>query len=398
MRRWVIRAAIVLAVVLAGMALRATVFRPDAVPVTLFRAARGTVEETVTNSKAGTVKARRRSRISTEVGGRVDFIGARAGDRVRKGDVLLRIYDRDLRASLNLAEQDLATARAAAQEACFAAGQAERDLKRNLDLKVDRIVSEEMLERLRATRDGESARCEAVQAGAGRAAAAVDLARANLGKTVLIAPFDGVVAELKAEVGEWVSPSPPALPIPPVFDLIDPGSIYVSAPMDEVDAGRVATGQAARITLDPFPGRSFTGKVTRVAPYVQDVEQQNRTFEVEVDLDDAEFARRLLPGTSADVEVVLRRSEQVLRIPSYALLEGDRVLVYTEGRTLLGRRIRVLRSRSITAGLKNWEFAEVREGLQEGDPVVVSLDRSEIKDGAYAIERASGTAGGGPGP
>src|SRR5438093_6746286 len=88
------------------------IVRPDPVPVTIYRLARGTVEETVTNSKAGTVKARRRAKISPEIGGRVDFIGFRPGQRVRKGDVLLRIRDNDLRAALALAEQDLESAKA----------------------------------------------------------------------------------------------------------------------------------------------------------------------------------------------------------------------------------------------------------------------------------------------
>src|SRR5712691_13085814 len=84
-----------LGVYLAGMVGRGIykVVRPDPVPVTVYRLARGTVEETVTNSKAGTVKARRRSKISPEIGGRVAFIGARAGDHVKKGQVLLRIND-----------------------------------------------------------------------------------------------------------------------------------------------------------------------------------------------------------------------------------------------------------------------------------------------------------------
>ncbi len=72
--------------------------RPDPVPVTVYRLARGTVEETVTNSKAGTVKARRRARISPEIGGRVAYIGFRPGAHVRKGEVLLRINDSDLKA------------------------------------------------------------------------------------------------------------------------------------------------------------------------------------------------------------------------------------------------------------------------------------------------------------
>src|SRR5207245_1568634 len=174
------------------------------------------------------------------------------------------------------------------------------------------------------------------------------------------------------------SPSPPALPIPPVYDLIDPTSIYVSAPLDEVDAGTIAAGLPARVTLDPYPHRSFEGTVTRVAPYVQDAEQQNRTLEVEVDFDDAAFARSLLPGTSADVEVILRSVEKVLRIPTYALLEGDRVLVFNGGHLV---------ARQVKTGMRNWEFSEIQEGWKEGEPVVVSLDRAEVKEGVRATIR-----------
>ncbi len=354
------------------------IVRPDPVPVTVYRLTRGTVEETVTNSKAGTVKARRRARISPEIGGRVAFIGFRPGAQVRKGEILLRISDSDLKASLALAEQDLATSRASAQEACLAADLAGRDLRRTQDLKDDRIVSAEMLDRLQSQSDSAAARCRAARANAERAQAAIDLARANLNKGVLRAPFDGVVAELKAEVGEWVSPSPPALPIPPVFDIIDPRSIYVSAPLDEVDTGKIHPSQPALVTLDPYPNRSFKGHVSRVAPYVQDIQEQNRTLEVEVDFDDVEFARSLLPGTSADVEVILRSVEKVLRIPTYALLEGDRVLVFNGGHLV---------ARQVVTGLRNWEYAEVKDGLSEGDPVVVSLDRAEVKEGVRAVIR-----------
>ncbi len=369
-----------LGVYLAGMVGRGIykVVRPDPVPVTVYRLARGTVEETVTNSKAGTVKARRRAKISPEVGGRVESIGSRSGAQVRRGDVLLRIYAGDLKASLALAEQDLVTSRASAREACLAADLAKRDLKRTLDLKDESIVSVEVLDRLQSQSESSAARCDAAHANAERAQAAVDLAHANLNKTVLRAPFDGVVADLKAEVGEWVSPSPPALPIPPVFDIIDPTSIYVSAPLDEVDAGKVRPGQTARVTLDPYPNRSFQGHVTRVAPYVQDIQEQNRTLEVEVDFDDAAFARTLLPGTSADVEVILRSVENVLRVPTYALLEGDRVLVFDGGRLV---------ARQVKTGMRNWEFSEAKEGLNEGEPVVVSLDRAEVKEGVRATIR-----------
>ncbi|HET6278853.1 MAG TPA: biotin/lipoyl-binding protein, partial [Candidatus Polarisedimenticolia bacterium] len=138
--RWLGRLLIVIAVIAAGVALYLTVFRPEPIPVTLYRVDRGAVEETVANSKAGTVKARRRARMSPEIGGRVAAIGARPGDEVRQGEELLRINDDDLRASLALARQDVVTAEASAREACLSAEQAGRELARNLDLSAERIV------------------------------------------------------------------------------------------------------------------------------------------------------------------------------------------------------------------------------------------------------------------
>jgi HlyD family secretion protein len=377
MVRWAKRLGILAALVLVAIALRYTVFRPKPVPVTLHRVGRGTVEDTVSNSKAGTVTARRRAKISPQIGGQVEFIGAREGAPVRSGEVLLRINDRDLRANLALAREEVATAEGTSREACATAEQAGRELARNERLRGENIVSEDLLDRLRSQRDAAVARCEGARAAVERARAAVVLARANLDKTVLRAPFDGVIADLRTEVGEWASPSPPALPIPPVYDIIDPSSIYVSAPLDEVDSGRVASGLPARVTLDPYPGRTFPGRVVRVAPYVLDLEAQNRTLEIEVEFDDTAFSRTLLPGTSADVELLLKAVNDVLRVPSYAILEGDRVLVLDDG---------VLASRTVATGLRNWEFAEVTSGLSEGDPVVVSLDRAEVKEGARAVE------------
>ncbi|HEV8120131.1 MAG TPA: efflux RND transporter periplasmic adaptor subunit [Candidatus Polarisedimenticolia bacterium] len=377
MNRWVKRLLVVAGILAAIAVVKLTVFRPKPVPVTVQRVARGKVEETVANSKAGTVTARRRAKISPIIGGQVVFLGPRKGVSVKEGEILLRINDRDLRASLGLAKQEVATAQAAARQACFNADQAEVDVRRSESLRSENIVSEDVLDRLRSTRDAARAGCEAARAQVGRASAAVEVAQANLDKTVLRAPFDGIVADLKAELGEWASPSPPALPIPPVYDIIDPTSIYVSAPLDEVDAGRVSQGLPARITLDPLPGKSFPGRVARVAPYVQDIEAQNRTLEIEVEFDDVAFSRTLLPGTSSDVEVVLKAVDHVLRIPAYAILGDNKVLVLKDGR---------LESRVIETGLRNWEFAEVKSGLQEGDPVVVSLDRAEVKEGARAVE------------
>jgi HlyD family secretion protein len=367
------RIAVVLLLLAAAVALRYTVFRTDPVPVTVTRLATGRVEQTVTNSKAGTVQTRQRASLSPEMGGLVVELPARKGSRVAAGEIVLRLSDADYQAQVALQERSLEAARAAASEACLTAEQAKRDDARYDTLAREGVISAELGEQARSRRDAGDAGCVAARARVRQAESALALARAQLAKTVLRAPFPGVVAELKTELGEWITPAPPGVPIPPVIELIAPEEIYISAPLDEVDVGKVHVGQPVRITMDAYPGQGFPGKVVRVAPYVLDIQEQNRTFEIEAEFDDAEFARNLVPGASADVEVILAAKDGVLRVPTSALMEGNRVLVVEND---------VLVEKPVTTGLRNWEFVEVTGGLSAGDLVTVSLDRLEGKAGA----------------
>lgn len=370
---WIRRLLVVAAIAGAALFLTLTRFDPDPIPVRVAAVSRGRVEATVTNSRAGTVKARRRAKLSPEIGGRVAALPHPKGERVRRGQTLLQIDDALQRARLGVAEGELATAAAQKEQACLAAERAERELARTRRLAQDGIVSTDLLDGVESAARTAQAGCHAATAAVGRTRSAVDLARTELDKTVLRAPFDGIVAEVSIEVGEWISPSPPALPIPAVIDFLDTSSIYVSAPMDEVDSARIRAGQRARITVDSHPGHSFVGKVARVARYVLDVQAQNRTVEIDVELDEPTAGEALLPGTSADAEVVLDAHEGVLRIPTSALMQGGKVLVAND---------RHLVERTVVAGIKNWDATEVKSGLAEGEQVVVSLDRSEVKAGA----------------
>ena len=141
-----------------------------------------------------------------------------------------------------------------------------------------------------------------------------------------------------------------------------------------MDAANIKVGQVSRITLDAIKGKSFAGKVKRIAPYVLELEKQARTVEVEVDFVEPPTSENLLVGYSADVEIVHTTHDAVLRIPTPSLLEGKRVLVYkTDG---------VLEERAVTTGLANWEHTEITAGLNEGDQIVLSLDQAGVKAGA----------------
>ena len=372
MRRWMIRIAVLLVLVAGGFVLRATLLRPDPLEVQASALGKGRVEETVTNTRAGTVKARRRAQLAPEVGGRVVAIAHREGETVRAGEVLMRLDTSVTEAQVTLSRRELQAVEAQRQQSCVAAERARRELGRISKLAKEGIVSADMLDQAQTAAESTEASCRAARAAVEQARAAVELSSRRIGQLVITAPFDGIVADLSVELGEYTTPSPPGMPIPPVLDLIDPDSLYVSAPMDEVDSARIAPGQPVRVTIDAYPGRSFSGRVTRVAPYVLDVEEQNRTVEIEVALDNPD-AVRLLPGTSADVEVILQSREDVLRIPTPALLEGGKVLVVQSGK---------LEERTVRTGLRNWDWTEVLEGLSPGDQVVTSLDKPEIKAGA----------------
>ena len=371
--KWLKRILVLVGIVVVVLLLRFTVFAPEPVPVSVYTVQQGRVEETLTNSKAGTVKVRQRARMSPEMGGRVAYLGVREGDRVKAGTLLLRLEDSELRASLEVAERAYKSGQSAAREACVVADLAGRELERNRVLHQGGMISDSVLDQLSNRFEAARVRCETAKVDTERAGASVSLARATLKKTELRTPFEGIITEVTTEVGEWVSPSPPAVPIPPVITLQNENSIYVEAPMDEADVGRLRAGLPVRVSLAPFPSRFFQGKVVQVAPYVEDIQGQNRTVDIEAEFTDKVFSRSLLPGTSADLEVILDAHEKVLRIPTYVLLEGNRVLLVS------GKR---LVTRNVQTGLRNWEFVEIREGLKEGDRVATSLDRPEVKEGA----------------
>lgn len=399
MRRWVVRLAVLALVLVVVVAVGAWMLRKDPVPVTVFLAARGPVEATVTNSKAGTVKARRRARVSPEIGGRVTTVGVSKGEAVTAGQLLIKIDDTSLRAQAAGAERALDAARGMEEESCLARDQAERDYARAERLAGEQLISEETMDQVRNRRAMARASCGTAQARRRQIESDLAMARDQLRKTEVRAPFDGVVAEVETQTGEWITPSPPGIPMPSVLDLIDTGSIYVSAPLDEVDKEKVAAGQPVRITLDAFPKRSFPGSITRIAPYIESRAEQSRTFEIEVEFDDEAFARSLPPGASADVEVILEARKDALRIPTYALIEGKRVLVLDgcgAGGSEAGAWNRLMKgsseclvARNVATGLRNWEFVEITDGLEAGERVVVSLDRSEVGPGVRARQTAT---------
>lgn len=380
LRRGLIAAAVV--AVLAALTFSLT--RPKPIAVAVAAVDTGKVETTVANTRAGSVTACRRAKLAPPLGGRIDKLLVREGDRVKAGQVLVELWNDDLSARERISVEQRGTAQAHVREACQVADNARRNAERTRALRDKGFVSEERVDQAESEAKARQAGCDSARAQVQEASARIGASRADTSRTVVKAPFDGIVAEVNGEVGEYLTPSPPGIPTLPAIDLIDDSCLYVSAPIDEVDAAQLKVGMGGRISLDAYRGKHFTGKLRRIAPYVLALEKQARTVEVEVEFDGADDIRHLLVGYSADIEVVVDAHDNVLRIPTSALMPGSRVLLLNADG--------VLEERKIEAGLSNWEFTEVKSGLGRGDRVVTSLERAGVKAGAAAVEEQKASA------
>jgi HlyD family secretion protein len=375
---------IIAIIVIALIVLIAFLSRSKPLPVAMVAVTRGNVEASVSNTRAGTVKPCRRAKLAPSAGGQISRMRVKKGDRVVAGQILLELWDEDMHAQEKLSRDQLTTSELRVREVCSMAEAAQRDAERSKELRDKGFISSQQLDRTLTDAQSRQAACDGAHSDIEQSKSRIEVAQKNLERMVLRAPFSGIVADISGELGEFATPSPPGIPTLPAIDLIDDSCMFVSAPIDEVDAAKLKVGQSSRITLDAIKGHLFAGKVRRIAPYVLEVEKQARTVEVEVEFSERPKDENLLVGYSADVEIVHDIHTQVLRIPTQTLMEGKRVLLFrSDGK---------LEERVVFTGLANWEYTEVLAGLNEGDQIVSSLDRPGIKAGVAVLPEVTPAA------
>ncbi len=365
-------------ILLAGMAYYFSK-RPEYIAVTVYKIAKGEVKSSVSNTRVGTIKACRRAYLAPSTGGNVAKLFVKEGDKVKQQQVLLEVWNGDLKAQLRLQQAQIKVNQANAKQVCELAAGAKRDAKRIERLKkVDHIISDEQVDQSTTQAKAQASACLAARAEIEVSKANLAIVEQSIERTIVRAPFDGTIAEINAELGEYVTPSPPGIPTLPPIDLLDISCLTVSAPIDEVDAAQINVGMSVCVSLDAFKQPRCSGVVSRIAPYVLEKEKQARTVEVEVKLNKPEDLKSLLPGYSADIEVLVAQHKSVLRVPAEAVLEQNQVL-------LIGKNGQ-LQEAKFKAGLANWNYVEVLSGLSAGDLIVRSVGRDGVKPGAYVVE------------
>ena len=331
----------------------------------------GQVEQTINNSRAGSIKACQRSKLSMPIGGRVAELHVKQGDQVVAGQTLLKLWNDDQKALLKQRQAQLEATKLKQQEICFQYDYATSEANRQTALDKQKLTTQHNVDQALTQQKSTEASCEVAKVQVKQAEASVDMQQAILQQTVLTAPFAGVIAEINGEVGEFVTPSPPGVPTPPAVDLINTDCFYVTTPIDEIDASQLTLGQKAKVSLDAFVGRTFDARLIRIAPYVQELERQARTVDIDLELVQKPTDTHLLIGYSADAKIILSEKQQSLRIPTQAIMEDNMVFVVNQHN--------VIEQREIGVGIQNWTWTEITSGLSEGERVVTTLDLDTIE-------------------
>lgn len=304
-----------------------------AIPVEVVRPTRG--EMRATYSGTATLEAEADAEVLARVGGEVQRVLVEEGDRVRAGQLLAVLDDRQL--SLEVAQARAVLAKA------------EQDYRRQIELHERGLVAAGAFENLRF--DLESLR------------ASYELARLQLSYTGIRAPFDGVVAVRHVKRGENLPAGAPA------FRITDSSPLKAAVFIPERELRRVAPGQSATLQIDALPGQVFPARVTLVAPTV---DAATATFKATIEVADPHV--QLRPGMFARIGIVFERRQGALRVPRAALVDAESspsVFVVRGGKAV---------QQPVRLGLSDAGLVEVTAGLEGGEQIVVA-GQSGLKAG-----------------
>ncbi len=372
--KWVGRVVFILALIVAGVvARRMWPERPLAIRAATVQV--GAVRDVVSSSTAGEVAPESRATLRAELGGQVVAVVKKRGERTKKGELLARIDPSDLDVKLRQATAAVATAEAQVQQAAARVDTMKRQSERAKQLLLGGAGTAQVSEDTAAALLESSRALQTVQSQREQALAQLVAAKVARGKADIVAPFDGLLTDVHIQLGDSLPPSSP------VAHIIEDSRLHVDATIDEADVARVKPGQSAALHLDALPNRTISGRVTRTDPAVKRDLKGARTLTVEVEVSDLDAARAagLLPGMSANVEILVAEKAGVLAIPSNLIIgRGLNRFVYAlvpEG------KLHRVRKRAVEVGLSNWDRSEIIRGLTAGDLLAASLNEKGLDDG-----------------
>jgi HlyD family secretion protein len=340
---------------------------PEGIAVRAWEVRRGSVRDLVSSVSTGRIAALHEATLRAEIAGRVVRLHHRRGERVAAGEALVTYDTADLRDRLRAAETGVIVAGAQRAQAEASARLAQRNAARAGLLSRHGAAPPAEAETLTGQADVALQAVRAAEAARAQGLANVAVTRGALGRTVVRAPFPGVVLTTSVEEGEVTAPGGALL------SLADVSRLHLDTDLDEADLGRVSEGLAAEVSLDAFPNDRIVGRVEEIAPSVTADARGNRSIAIRVALPaDA----RLRVGMSADADVIAATRSDVVFVPPIAVVGRgtDRAVYAISGGAAHRRAVRV--------GVSTWESVEVLDGVRPGEQLVLNTNAEGLVDGS----------------
>jgi len=321
------------------------------------------------------VTAQRKAAVSTKATGRLEFLGVQEGSVVKAGDVLARIENKDVSATLDQAQASLRASKANVEQGMAELRDAESNLRRSEDLALKNFISSATLDTAKARFDKARAAVASLNGAIGVAEANVRAASVSVEQTLIRAPFDGVVLTKNANVGDIITPfSSAADSKGAVVNMADMDTLEVEADVSETAISKISVGQSVEIQLDAFPDVRLLGTVSRTVPTV---DRSKATLLVKISF--TERDKRVLPDMSAKVSFLTRpltaeERKPVTAVQSTAIIKRDG----KDAVFLIDNNIAKLALVNVAG--KVGDLIRV-SGIKPGDKVVLNA-AEKLKDGA----------------
>jgi len=276
------------------------------------RVQRGDIIQVV--SATGTLQAGVTVQVGSQVSGTIAKLHTDFNSQVKKGQVIAELDQAKFKARVDEEKASLLAAQANMAKTKVTLEDTRRNLARATELRNRDLISQSELDAAQTAFEAAAAQFEVAKAQVAQAQAALNQAAVDLGNTIIRSPVDGIVISRNVDVGQTVAAS---LQAPTLFTIAnDLSKMEVHANVDEADIGNVWEGQEVTFTVDAYPTRRFTGKVSQVRNAPTTV-QNVVTYNAVVGIDNRELL--LKPGMTANVEFLVSRKSDVLRIPNVAI-------------------------------------------------------------------------------
>lgn len=300
-------------------------------------------------------------RVGARISGKVERLYANIGDHVKKGQVIAELEKADLEAIVAKAQAEVKVAEARIAAASSREKLADLEYQRQRNLIKKDLTSQQVVDRALKEKESAHAELDLARNQLDAEWASLKEAQVKLSYATITTPIFGVVGSVSTQQGETVSAG---LNVPTFVTIIDLERLQVDAYVDEVDIGKIQTGQKCIFIVDAFPGREFHGTV--VAIYPDAVIQDNVVnYDVVIAITDP-YNSILRPEMTASVTIFLKKREHILAVPARAVhRERGKNIVYIQTET-------TPKFRQVKIGWKDGQWMEITAGLKAGQTILLA--------------------------